>query len=149
MTMARPPRTYQGRTSTGYPIFATQGEAGVAAAVSELNSLPYAIRPAAQDDDFLFVSRSGFVFFFVGGIKIWCEAFKFGGAGVHALVHRLDFVLLAEVANFFLITFAAQTPGSSEASVGESHALGIAQNLGWNGLERMLLDLELHIINFF
>src|ERR1700730_7442210 len=98
----------------------------MAAAVIELNSLPDAVRAAAQDDDFFLVGGGGFVLFFVGRIKIRGVAFEFSSAGIDALVDWLDFVLLAQMANFFLIAFATQAPGSGEAAVGKSHALGVA-----------------------
>src|SRR5579864_9694655 len=53
------------------------------------------------------------------------------------------------MANLFLIAFAAQPPGSRKAPVGEAHALGIAQDVGWNRLERMLFDFKLHVVNLF
>ena len=58
-------------------------------------------------------------------------------------------MLLAQMTNFFLIAFAAQPPGPGEASVREAHALGIAQHLGGDRLERMLFNLKLHVVNFF
>ena len=121
----------------------------MAAAVIELNSLPDAIGSAAQDDDFFLVSGCGFVLFFVGRVQIWSEAFEFGGAGVHALVHGLNLVFLSQMADFFLIAFAAQAPGSGEASVGEAHTLGVAEHLGRDRFKRMLFDFKLHVINFF
>ena len=133
----------------GFVAVFAQREAGVAAAVIEFNSLPDAVGPAAEDDDFLLVGGRGFVFFFVGRIKIRRVAFEFGGAGVHALVDGIDAVLLAQVADFFLIAFAAQAPGSGEAAVGESHALGVAQDCGRDRFHRMLFDFQLHVVNFF
>src|ERR1051325_5542307 len=118
----------------------------MAAAVVELNSLPDAVRTAAENDDFLFRRGRSFVFVLVGRVKIRRVAFEFGGAGLHALVHRLKAMLLALMTNFFLITFAAQSPGSGEASVGESHAFGITQNFGWHRLHGMLYHLELHVV---
>ena len=79
-----------------------QRERGVAAAVIEFNSLPDAIGPAAENDDFLLVGRRGLVFLFVGRVKVRREAFELGGAGVDAFVDRHHAVLLAQVANFFL-----------------------------------------------
>src|ERR1051325_1846396 len=102
----------------------------MAAAVVELNSLPDAVRTAAENDDFLFRRGRSFVFVLVGRVEIRRVAFEFGGAGVHALVHRLQAVLLALMANFFLISFAAQAPGSGEASIGEAEALCVAQDFG-------------------
>src|SRR5437764_1961829 len=58
-------------------------------------------------------------------------------------------MLFPQVSNFLLIALAAQTPGAGEASVGEAHALGFAYDLCRNRLDWMLLNLELHVINFF
>ena len=65
-----------------------QRERGVAAAVIEFNSLPDAVGPAAENDDFLLVGGRGLVFVFVGGIEIGREAFELRGAGIDALVDR-------------------------------------------------------------
>src|SRR6266480_2000369 len=103
----------------------------MATTVIELNSLPYAIGPAAENHDFFLCGGRGFVFFFVGGVKIRSEALEFGGASINPFVDRLNFMFLAQVADFFLIAFATQAPGSGEASIGEAHALGFAQHFPW------------------
>src|ERR1700676_5196741 len=66
------------------PIVA-QGESRVATAVIEFNSLPYAIRPTSEDDDFFLLGWRRFVFFFVCGIKIRREALEFRSAVAPAL----------------------------------------------------------------
>ena len=129
-------------------VFA-QGVRGVAAAVIEFNSLPDTVWTRAENDDFLLRCGRGFVFFFVGGVEIRSEAFEFGGAGIDAFEDWLKLVLLAEVADFFLAAFTVETPDAGEASVGESHALGFAHDLGGNRLHGMLLQLQLHVVNLF
>ena len=88
-------------------------ECRMAAAVIEFNSLPYSIGSAAQDDDFLFRGWRRLILFFICGVEVRRVAFKFGGAGIHALVHRLNAMLLSLVANFVQVAFAVQTPGCS------------------------------------
>ena len=97
----------------GLVTIVAQRKRRVAATVVKLDSLPDAIRPAAQNDHFLLVGRRGLVFFFVGRVKIRRIAFEFGGAGVHAFVNRRDAVLLAQMPDFFLRPLAVasrQTP---------------------------------------
>ena len=60
-------------------------------AVVKLNTLPDAVRPAAQHHDFLALGRLGLAlraFGLVGRIHIRSVGAELGGAGVHALVHR-------------------------------------------------------------
>src|ERR1700743_3243227 len=54
----------------------------MAAAVVDLNALPDAVGPAAQDDDLLTLSRSCFVLFVVAAVEIWGIAFKLGRARI-------------------------------------------------------------------
>src|SRR6202790_1682312 len=130
------------------PIVA-QGESRVATAVIEFNSLPYAIRPTSEDDDFFLLGWRRFVFFFVCGIKIRREALEFRSACVHALINWLQAVLPPQVADFFCRSFFVQPPHAREPAVGDSHPLGIAQDFSRNRLHGMLFQLELHIIYFF
>ena len=57
-------------------------------------------------------------------------------------------MLLAEVADLVLAAFAFQTPGPGKTSVGETHALGFAHQIGRDGFHRVLFQLELHVVNF-
>ncbi len=127
------------------PVIA-QRERRVATAVVELNSLPDAIGAAAENDDFLLICRSGFVFLFVGRIKIRCEAFKLRGASVDALIDRHHAVLLAQVAHLLL---PFQAPGGCQPAIGESHALRFPQHLGGDRLHRMLFQFQLLVVDFF
>ena len=70
-----------------------QRETGLHAAVIELDALPDAIRPAAEDDHFAIVRRRGLVVRFVGGIQIRREGFEFGRAGIDAIVGGDDVVV--------------------------------------------------------
>ena len=112
-----------------------QRERSVAAAVVELDSLPDAIGPAAQDDDLLAIGGRGLVFFFVGRVQVRREALELGGAGVDALVDGAYAVLLAQAGESSRSSLALV--GLSElpsAAVGEAEALELAQRGGANGL---------------
>ena len=71
-----------------------QGEAGVTAAIVELDPLADPVRAAAQNDDLLAVRGARFAFDvahdggFVGGIHIGRLRLEFGGAGVDPLEAR-------------------------------------------------------------
>ena len=67
-----------------------QRERGVAAAVIELDSLPYAIGAAAENHDLLAIGGGGFVLGFVARIHVRREAFEFGGAGIDAIEDGFD-----------------------------------------------------------
>ena len=85
-----------------------QREAGVDAAIIELDPLPDPVRSAAQDDDLLAVARLRLAFGlakaggFVGRIHIGRFRLEFGGAGVDALEHRADAQFVAQLAHFVL-----------------------------------------------
>ena len=105
-----------------------QREGRVAAAVIELDSLPDAIRTAAENDDLLAVGRRRFVFFFVGRVEIRREAFELGRAGIDALVDRADAARVALLVD--QVRGAASVlhlPQVREPLVGEAHALEFAQ----------------------
>ncbi len=63
-----------------------QGEAGVDAAVVELDALADAVRAAPEDHDFLAVVVAHFVLDAVGGVVVRREGLELGGAGVHEAV---------------------------------------------------------------
>src|ERR1700686_1889070 len=58
-------------------------------------------------------------------------------------------MLFAEVADFLLAAFAVETPDSSQTPVRKSHALSLAQHIAGERFHGMLLELKLHVINFF
>ena len=72
-----------------------QRERRVAAAVIELDSLPDAVRAAAENHDLLAIARIGFRLRLVARIQVRREALELRGAGVHAVEHRRDSELLA------------------------------------------------------
>ncbi len=120
-----------------------QREGRVAAAVIELDSLPDAIGPAAQDDDLLAVSRRRLVLFFVGRVQIRRVALELGGAGVDALEYRPNVVLLAKLMDLLAGRAAVlHLERFAQARVGEAHALDLAQPLG---VDRLRAQLRLHI----
>ena len=66
------------------------------AAVIEFDTLPDAVRPAAQNDDLLAVARIGLVFRlakargFVGRIHVGRDRLEFGSTAVDPLEHGID-----------------------------------------------------------
>src|SRR6266571_1998585 len=74
-------------------------------AVIELNSLPDAIRPRAQDHDLRAIGRLGFVLFFVRRIKVWRIRFEFSSAGIDALINRNQAKILAKGADLAFTAF--------------------------------------------
>ena len=90
----------------------------MAAAVVELDSLPDAIRSAAQNDDFLLCRRLGLVFGFVGRVQIRREALKLRGAGIHVLVYGGKAMLLSQMPDLLSRSLIiAQPPGFSQAGI--------------------------------
>jgi hypothetical protein len=74
-----------------------QRERGVAAAVIELDSLPDAVGPAAQNHDLLAIRGRGFALRFVAGIEIRREAFELGRTGIDAIEDGRHAQLFARV----------------------------------------------------
>ena len=64
-------------------------EGGVNAAVVELDPLPDAVRPPAQDHDLPRVGGIRLAFVLVGGVQVGRVAHEFRRAGVHTLEYRL------------------------------------------------------------
>src|ERR1700749_1814158 len=99
----------------------------MATAVIELNSLPNAVRPAAEDDDLLLVRRRRFVFLFVSGIEIRRVALELRCASIHAFIDRLQLVLLPRIAHLRAGAFAAlDAKQIADANVAQPGALGVA-----------------------
>src|SRR5262249_47289091 len=95
------------------------------AAIIKLNSLPYAVRPAAQNNYLLPRGWRRFVFLLIGGIKIGCIALKFRRAGIHKFVYRLNAMFLPQAKN----TLPCALQGKANAFIREAHALRLAQKL--------------------
>src|SRR5438309_11403677 len=57
-------------------------------------------------------------------------------------------MFFAEMANLFVPALTFEPPHIREARIGEAHTFGIAQNLGRNRFHGMLLELQLHVVNF-
>ena len=102
-----------------------QSVGGVAAAIIEFNSLPDTVRAAAQNHDFWALLGVGFIFIFVGRIKIRSERFEFCGAGIHALKDRIDTVTRALQTN----GGRRAPPNLGELLVARAVALHFAQQI--------------------
>src|SRR5689334_13424483 len=117
----------------------------MAAAVIELNSLADAIGSAAEDNDFLVISRGSLVLFFVGRIEVWGITLKLRSASIHQLEHRLDSVLRAQLPNLLRGSHVVpDVPRISEPRIGDPHALRLPHQLRRNRIDGMLLNLPLH-----
>eukprot|EP01136_Pigoraptor_vietnamica_P010232 Opistho-1_new@47646 len=85
-----------------------QREAGMDAAIVELDPLPDPVRPAAQDYDLLAIGRRGFILRlaeqrrFIGRIHVGRLRLELGGAGVDALEDGAHAQLVAQLAHFIL-----------------------------------------------
>src|SRR5271157_376204 len=133
----------------GLETIVAQRECGVAAAVVELNSLPDTIGPAAQDDDFLAIGRSGLVFVFVGRIHVRSEALELGGAGVHALVDWANVVPGAQLVHSLQSALAlVRMQRLPQPCVGEAHALEVAQSSRADGFQGEAAQLGLFVRDF-
>ena len=102
-----------------------QGEAGVAAAVVELDPLADAVRPAAEDHDPLLAGLlgRGFVFVLVGRVVVGRVGLELGGAGIDRLERGHDAPPLALGADVHL----GRAPDRGQLPVGEAELLGLAQ----------------------
>ncbi len=106
----------------GFKAIFGQREAGVAAAIVELDPLPDAVRPAAQDHDLLPVRRLRLVLGlaeargFVGRIHVGRDRLELGGAAVDPLEHRIDAELVAQLAHFLLAGRAGHRAGPRRAA---------------------------------
>ena len=70
-------------------------EAGMTAAIVELDALADAVRSAAEDDDFLAVCWPRLVLGIIGRLHVGGGGRKFGGTGVDALVDGPHIQLVA------------------------------------------------------
>ena len=81
-------------------VFA-QRQRGVYAAVVKFDTLTDTVRAAAEDHDFIAVNgRVGLALFFIGGVHVSGIGGEFRGAGVHALVDRVQVILVAQFTDF-------------------------------------------------
>ena len=122
-----------------------QRERCVAATVVELNSLPDAVRTAAQNHHLLAIRWIRLALGFVAGIEIRREAFEFRRAGIHAIEHRRHTQLFALRANF-------QRGGAHRAAypfVGDTVALGAEHGRLRNSLQLFAFERYFQIDNLF
>ena len=100
-----------------------QREAGMAAAIVELDPLPDAVGPAAEDDDLLPVGGLRLVLGIIGRIHVGGGRGEFGGTGVDALEHRTHGELVAMLAHLVF----RQLDEFAEPLVREAHGLQLLQ----------------------
>ena len=114
----------------GFVAVFAQREAGVAAAVIKLDSLPDAVRPGTEDDDFLLRRSAPPRPLLRRSSRGKACSFRTRRRRCRRACRRASVVFLAEVADLFLAAFAVESPGPAEAAVGETHPLGLAQDFG-------------------
>ena len=84
--------------------------------------------------------RESLIFLLISGIKIGDIAVKFRGACIDHLVDRNDSALLPESKNFCL----CHSPEMRDRGIGESHPLGLQQDIRVSGL---CAELPFHLNN--
>ena len=110
-----------------------QREAGVDAAIVELDALPDAVRPAAEDDDLAAVGRRGLALGlaeagrFVGRVHVGRHRLELGGAAVDPLEHRMHAELAGAAARTSRSLVAPAMALSASWSRPERARLGLAQ----------------------
>ena len=116
----------------GFIAGVMQREAGMAAAIIELDPLPDAVRPTAEDDNLGGVARLRFAIGgaktrrFIGRIHIRRLGSEFAGAGINALEHRAD-----PQGTAFGGDLRFQLAGQiGDAGIGKTHGLQTAKAVG-------------------
>src|SRR5690348_13027159 len=97
----------------------------MAAAIIELDPLPDAVGPAAQNHDFSPAGGVGFALRLVTGVEIRREAFELRCASVHTAEHGLNTHLLA----FRAYRRFIRAPSLGELRIGNSAALSSRDQL--------------------
>jgi hypothetical protein len=85
-------------------------------AVVEFNALTDPVRSTTEDDDFLFIRLTGFIFVAVRRIKIWGVSLELSGASVYEAVTGNDALRLA----FGTDLVFCGTFGESDLAIGET-----------------------------
>ena len=87
------------------------------------------VRPAAQHHHFRpVVGRVGLALFFIGGVHVGGVGGEFRRAGIHALVHRMQAVAVAQLANFAL------------GDAGQLGQTGIGEALAFQGAQERFVQ---------
>src|SRR5205807_1578980 len=94
----------------GLEAVLAQLQRGVHAAVVELDPLPDAVGPAAEDHDLAGAARARLALLLVSRVEIRGRGRELGRAGVDALVHRPDLQLVTLVADRLLRHVEAARP---------------------------------------
>ncbi len=117
-------------------------------AVIELDALTDPVGATTDHHDLLAVAGVRLALFLIGGVHVGGVGSKFGGAGIHSLVHRADIQIVAQLAQAHL----GDAQQFRQAGIGEALALETEQggliNVGLTGtLQRLLFPdqvLNLH-----
>ncbi len=125
-----------------------QSKRRVTAAVIKLDSLPDAIRPAAQDDDLLFLGRRRLIFFFVRRIQVRRVALELGRACIHVLVDGLHSAFVPKLTHFRTALAAIDSPDPRQSLIRQSRALRFT-NLFLGRVNRILSDVIPYVIDLF
>ena len=93
------------------------------AAVVEFDTLTDTVRAAAEDHDFVTVRWVGFALFFISGVHISGVGGKFCRTGIHALVNRVQVILVTQLTDFCF----AYTCQFCQTRIGKAFAFQLAQ----------------------
>ena len=134
----------------GFVAVFTHGQGRVHTAVIEFDTLTDPVGATTDHHNLLAVAGVRLALFLISGVHVGGIGGKLGGAGIHALVHRADIQIVAQLAQAHL----GDAQQFGQAGVGEALALEAEQcglvNIGLAGtLQRLLfLDqvLDLHQI---
>ena len=107
----------------GFVAHFTESPYGVYGAVVKFYALTDTDRTGTKYNNFLFISYSNFVFFFVGGIVVRGCSFEFCSAGIYDFVCRQDVIFFTHCADFESI-FAYQF---TNYRVSEAHFLSFQE----------------------
>ena len=92
--------------------------------VIELNTLSNSDWSRTKNDDFLFIGRNTFVFFFISSVEIWCFTFKFGGASIDHFVNWHHLVFFSKIENFML----RNSPKMTNIHIRKTKSFGVKKN---------------------
>ena len=95
------------------------------AAVVEFDTLTDTVRAAAEDHDFVTVRWVGFALFFISGVHISGVGSKLCRTGIHALVNRVQVILVTQLTDF-CFTHAREF---CQTRIGKAFAFQLAQEV--------------------
>ena len=107
----------------GFVAVFTHGQGRVNTAVVKLDALPDPVGATTNHYDLLSIAGVGLALFLIGGVHVRGVGGELGGAGIHALVHRADAQVVAQLAQAYL----GDAQQFGQAGVGEALALEAEQ----------------------